>query len=66
MGAIKLGPLEDNLFEWKATMPGPEGSVYEGGLFDVQIKLAHDYPYVPQQFPVLILTDFQPVSLRHT
>lgn len=45
MGAIKLGPLEDNLFEWKATMPGPEGSVYEGGLFDVQIKLAHDYPF---------------------
>ncbi|KAI0079170.1 hypothetical protein K474DRAFT_1705843 [Panus rudis PR-1116 ss-1] len=45
LGAIKLGPCEDSLFHWKATIPGPEGSVYEGGVFDVDITLAADYPF---------------------
>ncbi len=46
LGTIKLGPSGDNLFHWTATLPGPEGSVYEGGLFNVDIILAADYPYV--------------------
>lgn len=46
LGAISLGPSGDSLFSWKATLPGPEGSVYEGGVFNVDINLAHDYPYV--------------------
>ena len=45
MGNIKLGPLgDDNPFLWKARIPGPEGSVYEGGVFEVEVQLAHDYP----------------------
>lgn len=44
LGNITLAPSDDNLFNWKATIPGPEGSVYEGGLFRVEITLAHDYP----------------------
>ena len=44
LGNITLAPSDDNLFNWKATIPGPEGSVYEGGLFQVDITLAHDYP----------------------
>ena len=44
LGNIKLTPAADNLFYWKASIPGPEGSVYEGGVFDVDINLAHDYP----------------------
>lgn len=46
LGNITLGPSDDNLFQWKATLPGPEGSVYEGGVFNVDIILGHDYPYV--------------------
>lgn len=46
LGAIRLEPSDDSLFLWTATIPGPEGSVYEGGVFDVEIQLAHDYPYV--------------------
>lgn len=46
LGNITLGPSDDSLFHWKATIPGPEGSVYEGGAFNVDINLAHDYPYV--------------------
>ncbi|KAK7689478.1 hypothetical protein QCA50_007270 [Cerrena zonata] len=45
LGAIKLAPISDNLFNWKATMPGPEGSVYEGGVFEVDITLPPDYPF---------------------
>jgi hypothetical protein len=30
LGQITLAPSEDNIFLWKATIPGPQGSVYEG------------------------------------
>ncbi|KAI1798485.1 ubiquitin-conjugating enzyme/RWD-like protein [Ganoderma leucocontextum] len=45
LGSIKLAPSDDDLFHWTATIPGPEGSVYEGGVFQVEIVLAHDYPF---------------------
>ncbi|KAI0635443.1 ubiquitin-conjugating enzyme/RWD-like protein [Trametes polyzona] len=45
LGAIKLAPSDDDLFHWNATIPGPEGSVYEGGVFQVEITLGHDYPF---------------------
>ncbi|KZT64814.1 hypothetical protein DAEQUDRAFT_732172 [Daedalea quercina L-15889] len=45
LGNITLAPSDDNLFNWEATIPGPEGSVYEGGLFHVEINLARDYPF---------------------
>ncbi|KAI0710522.1 ubiquitin-conjugating enzyme/RWD-like protein [Earliella scabrosa] len=45
LGPIKLAPSDDDLFHWNATIPGPEGSVYEGGLFHVEIVLGHDYPF---------------------
>ncbi|KAF9788246.1 ubiquitin-conjugating enzyme/RWD-like protein, partial [Thelephora terrestris] len=35
----------DNLFLWKASVPGQEGSPYEGGLFRMEIHLPHDYPF---------------------
>lgn len=43
-GEIRLAPLGDNLFQWKATIPGPEGSVYEGGMFDMLVEVPPDYP----------------------
>ncbi|KAK7457017.1 hypothetical protein VKT23_010320 [Stygiomarasmius scandens] len=45
LGAITLSPTEDNLFLWRGTIPGPEGSVYEGGVFNVEVQLAADYPF---------------------
>lgn len=45
MGGIKLAPSDHSLFEWTGSIPGPEGSVYEGGEFHVEITLPSDYPF---------------------
>lgn len=44
LGALKLWPDESNILQWHALIPGPEGSAYEGGLFEVAIKIPDDYP----------------------
>lgn len=44
LGEITLNPNEANIFAWKATLPGPKGSPYEGGVFEVDIRIPEDYP----------------------
>ncbi|KAJ6535935.1 ubiquitin-conjugating enzyme/RWD-like protein [Mycena vulgaris] len=44
LGSITLVP-SDNLFVWCGTLPGPEGSVYEGGVFNIAVNLPPDYPF---------------------
>lgn len=46
LGQLTLKPTDDNVFVWRATIPGPSGSVYEGGVYDLEFNLPHDYPYV--------------------
>ena len=48
---ISAGLKDDNLYEWEAVILGPENTVYEGGVFYVNISIPEKYPFVP---PIVI------------
>lgn len=41
---MRLDPTERSILIWTGAIPGPEGSVYEGGLFEFDLQLPTDYP----------------------
>jgi len=51
---IRLAPTESNIniYVWKGSMPGPQGSVYKGGVFEVL-----DRP--PSELPVCRVVSFE-------
>lgn len=42
---ISAGPISDNILKWEATIIGPEGTPYEGGIFKIAIDFTTDYPF---------------------
>jgi ubiquitin-protein ligase len=64
LDGIEAMPLDVNCCHWQATIEGPAGSPYEGGLFFLYIQVPRSYPLDP---PIVrfITKIFHPNVSRH-
>ena len=46
---IKAQPLDASYYHWQASITGPTGSPYEGGVFYLYLKVPFNYPFDPPE-----------------
>mmetsp|Transcript_12770 Transcript_12770/g.16777 ORF Transcript_12770/g.16777 Transcript_12770/m.16777 type:complete len:148 (-) Transcript_12770:347-790(-) len=44
---VTCGPANDDIMKWNAMLVGPEGSPYEGGVFNLDLEFPTEYPFKP-------------------
>jgi len=44
---VSAAPLDDSIYTWHANIRGPEGTLYHGGVFHMQITFPKNYPCSP-------------------
>ena len=49
---VSAGPKGDNLNEWGGIIVGPEGTPYEGGIYQLDILFPKDYPFKPPKIKI--------------
>jgi ubiquitin-conjugating enzyme E2 D/E len=47
------GPSDEDIFKWDATIMGPIGTPYEGGIFNLRIEFPQNYPFSPPKIAFL-------------
>ena len=47
MDCISAGLINDDIFKWQIMFEGPVDSLYEGGLFQIEMTFPEDYPNNP-------------------
>ena len=44
---VTATPDNDSLFRWNAVIFGPEGTIWDGGIFKLYLEFSEDYPNKP-------------------
>lgn len=44
---VSARPLSSSLYVWHGNLRGPEGTVFEGGVFHIELTFPQDYPVSP-------------------
>tara|TARA_B100000902_G_C27086689_1_gene801697 strand:- start:252 stop:746 length:495 start_codon:yes stop_codon:yes gene_type:complete len=47
---FSVGLVNDNIFHWKGTLIGPRDSLFDGGIFNVEMSFPDNFPLYPPKF----------------
>lgn len=57
-GLLELKPKsQSDMYEWSATIEGPDSTPYENTAFDLNIKIPRSYPLEPPEIYFVVLSD---------